>query len=141
MSEENKAILRRYFDEGLNQENLALFDQIMAPDFANHSPRLGIMTREETVQDFARIFRAFPDRRSTIEDIISEDDKVFVRTTVQGTHADKVPGILIDPTGKQITWSVWEVFRFAGDRIVERWGIHNLREQLETVAEPGRDER
>ncbi len=133
MSEENKTIVRRYIDEGLNQENLVLFDELLATDFANHSPRLGIMGREATVQDFAQIFKAFPDRHSTIEDIIAEGDKVFVRTTAQGTHQGKVPGIPIDPTGKQITWTVWEVFRFTGGRIVERWGIHDMREQLSTA--------
>lgn len=81
MSEENKTIVRRYVEEGLNQENLVLFDELLAADFANHSPRLGIMGRETTVQDFAQIFKAFPDRHSTIEDIIGEGDKVFVRTT------------------------------------------------------------
>ena len=54
MSEENKAIARRYI-EGLNQENLVVFDEILAPEFANHSPRLGIMSREATVHDYAHI--------------------------------------------------------------------------------------
>ena len=40
--------------------------------------------------------------------------------------------------GKKITWTVWEVFRFTGGRIVERWGIHNLREQINTAAGLGR---
>ena len=92
MSEENKAIARRYI-EGLNQENLAVFDEILAPDFANHSPRLGIISREATVHDFGLICKAVPDRHSTVEDIISEGDKVFLRTTAQGTHQDVVPGI------------------------------------------------
>ncbi len=121
MSEEYKAIARRYI-EALNQENLVVFDEILAPEFANHSPRLGIMNREATVHDYALIFKAFPDRHSTIEDIIAEGDKVFLRTTAQGTHQDIVPGIPIDPTGKQITWTVWEVFRFTDGRMVERWG-------------------
>ena len=133
MSEQNKAIVRRYI-EGLNGENLRVFDEILAPDFANHSPRLGIMSREETVNDFALIFKAFPDRHSTIEDMIAEGDKVFLRTTGQGTHQDMVPGIPIEPTGKQIRWTVWEVFRFTDGKMVERWGIHNLKELIEAAA-------
>ena len=31
MSEENKTIVRRYVEEGLNQENLVLFDELLAP--------------------------------------------------------------------------------------------------------------
>ena len=130
MSEEHKAVVRRYIEEGLNRQNLAIFDEILAPDFVNHSPRMDNVGREATVQDFAQIFRAFPDRHSTIEEIIAEGDKVFVRTTAQGTHRAPVPAIPIDPTGKQITWTLWEVFRCTGGQIVERWGIHNLKEQL-----------
>ena len=133
MSERNKATARRYI-EALNEENLPAFDEILAPDFANHSPRLGIMNREATVHDFALIFKAFPDRHSAIADLIAEGDKVFLRTTVQGTHRDQVPGIPIDPSGKQIAWTVWEVFRLADGRIVERWGIHDLKEQVEAAA-------
>ena len=133
MLEQNKAIARRYI-EALNEENLAVFDEILAPDFANHSPRLGIMSREATVHDFALIFKAFPDRHSTIEDIIAEEDKVFLRTTAQGTHKGIVPGISTNPTGKSITWTVWEVFRFTDHRMVERWGIHNLKDQVEAAA-------
>ncbi len=43
MSEENKSIVRRYIEEGLNQRKLQLFDEILATDFANHSPRIGGM--------------------------------------------------------------------------------------------------
>ena len=93
MSEENKAIARRYI-EGLNQENFVVFDEILAPEFANHSPRLGIMSREATVHDYALIFKAFPDRHSTIEDIIAEGDKVFLRATAQGTHQEYGTGYL-----------------------------------------------
>jgi C-1 hydroxylase len=131
--EENKAIVRRHFEDVLNKQNLTIINEIFAADFLNHSPRIANVGREATGQDFTQIFQAFPDRRSTIEEMIAEGDKVFVRTTVQGTHQGKVPGIPIDPTGKQITWTVWEVFRCTGGKIVERWGIHNLREQLAAV--------
>jgi len=133
MSEQNKSVVRRYV-VGLNEENLGVFDEILAPDFANHSPRLGIMSREATVHDFALIFKAFPDRHSIIEDIIAEGDKVFLRTTVQGTHQDFVTGISIEPTGKNITWDAWEVLRFNDGRIVERWAIHNFKDQVEAAA-------
>ena len=133
MSEQNKAVVRRYV-EGLNEENLAVFDEILAPDFANHSPRLGIVNREKTVNDYPLFWKAFPDCHRTIEDVIAEGDKVFLRTTVQGTHQDFVTGISIEPTGKNITWDAWEVLRFNDGRIVERWAIHNFKDQVEAAA-------
>jgi len=133
MSEQNKAVVRRYV-EGLNEENLAVFDEILAPDFANHSPRLGISSREKTVNDYPLFWKAFSDLHRTIEDIFAEGDRVFLRTTVQGTHQDFVTGISIEPTGKNITWAAWEVLRFEDGRIVERWAIHNFKDQVEAAA-------
>jgi predicted ester cyclase len=68
-----------------------------------------------------------------IEDIIAEGDKVVVRRTVHGTHRGDIPGIPMTPTGKQVTFTVWDMFRLTDGQIVERWGIHNLKEQLGTV--------
>ena len=92
MSEENKSIVRRYIEEGLNQRNLQLFDEILATDFANHSPRLGRVGREATVQNFAQILKAIPDRHSTIEAIVAEGNNVCVRASVQGTHQEEIQG-------------------------------------------------
>ena len=137
--EENKTIVRRYIEEGLNQRKLKLFDEILATDFANHSPRLGIVDREATLENFARIFEALPDRHSIIKDIIAEGDKVFVLAAAQGTHQKEIQGIAVSPSGKHITWEIWEMFRFSGGRIVERWAIHNMVEQFSRAAERGPD--
>ncbi len=60
---------------------------------------------------------------------------MFLRTTAQGTHQSVIPGIPIEPTGEQITWTVLEVFRFNDSRMVERWAIHDLREQVTAVGQ------
>ena len=133
MSEQNKAVVRRYV-EGLNEMELAVFDEILAPDFVNHTPRLGIMNRERTVNDYALLFEAMPDRHGTIEDIIAEGDKVFLRTALQATHKGPVPGIPVEPTGKLVTSYLWEIFRVEDGRIVERWSIHNTKERFEEAA-------
>ncbi len=131
--EENKAIVRLYFDEGLNRRNLAIVYELLGPDFINHSPRLDTVSREETALDLERIFTAFPDWHTVIEDIVAEGDKVVVRRTISGTHSGDVPGIPMPPTGKRVTFAVWDMYRVAGGMMLERWGIHNLREQLSAV--------
>ena len=120
MSEQNKAVVRRFM-EALNEKNLSTLDEIFAPDYANHSPRLGAIGKEETLRDFEQTFKAFPDRHGTIEELMSEGDKVFLRQTTQTTHQQVIPGIPIEPTGKQISFTAWSVLRLANGRIVERW--------------------
>ena len=100
MSEENKAIVRRWLEDGLNARNLAIIDELFAPDYANHSPRLGVVGREYTALEPAEFFVAFPDWRTTIDDVIAEGEKVVVRRTVQGTYTGEVQGAPVPPTGK-----------------------------------------
>ena len=133
MSEANKALVRRYLDEGMNNRNLAILNEIFSTDLINHSPRIDRVDREETIKDYEKFFAAFPDWRTIIEDIIAEDDKVVVRRSVHGTHKGDIPGIPMTPTGKQITFTLWEMFRISDGQIVERWGIHNLKEQLGAI--------
>ncbi len=135
--EENKAIVRRYFEEGLNRQKLAIVYELLGPDFINHSPRLDTVGREETALDLERFFRAFPDWHTVIEDIVAEGDKVVVRRTISGTHSGDVPGIPMPPTGKRVTFAAWDMYRVAGGMMLEPWGIHNLREQLGAVDNSG----
>ena len=103
MSEENKAIVRRWLEDGLNARNLAIIDELFAPDYANHSPRLGVVGREYTALETAEFFVAFPDWRTTIDDVIAEGEKVVVRRTVQATYTGEVQGAPVPPTGN---WSL-----------------------------------
>ena len=130
MSEENKAIVRRWLEDGLNARHLAIIDELFAPDYANHSPRLGVVGREYTALETAEFFVAFPDWRTTIDDVIAEGGKVVVRRTVQGTYTGEVQGAPVPPTGKLVTFTIWEMFRVSDGKIVERWAIHDFQQQI-----------
>ncbi len=130
MSEENKAIVRRWLEDGLNARNLAIIDEFFAPDYANHSPRLGVVGREYTALETAEFFVAFPDWRTTIDDVMAEGEKVVVRLTVQGTYPGEVQGAPVPPTGELVTFTIWEMFRVSDGKIVERWAIHDFQQQI-----------
>ena len=130
MSEENKAIVRRWIEDGLNGRELAIIDELFAPDYANHSPRLGVVGREYTARETAEFFVGFPDWHTTIDDVIAEGKKVVVRRTVQGTYKGEVQGAPVPPTGKLVTFTIWEMFRVSNGKIVERWAMHDFRQQL-----------
>lgn len=130
MSEENKAIVRRWIEDGMNGRELTIIDELFAPDYANHSPRLGVVDREYTARETAEFFAAFPDWHTTIDDVIGEGEKVVVRRTVQGTYKGEFQGAPVPPTGKLVTFTIWEMFRVSSGKIVERWAIHDLQQQL-----------
>src|SRR6266540_4169555 len=95
-TEENKAVVRRVFEEGTSQGNFSVFDELLAPNYVNHSLPAGM-----TLPQVNQLYRAaFPDLRVTIEDQLAEGDKVVTRGYSAGTHTGEFQGI--PPSGKQV---------------------------------------
>ncbi len=142
-SEENKAAVRRYFEEGLNQGNLALADELNAPNWVYHDPDApDVRTLQDYNQWFTQIRSAYPDFHVTIEDLVAEGDKVVVRYLWRGTHTGNfvTPTMHIPATGKQVTATGMSVVRFAGGKGVEVWNQTDslgLFQQLGLIPAPG----
>jgi len=117
--EENKAIVRRFI-EAYNKRNLDVFDDLLAPDYFDHTSQVG---PEGLKQLMNMAFKAFPDFHETIEDIIAEGDKVWVRITFTGTHSGEWMGIA--PTGKKITTEMVDIFRIVNGKLVEYRDVNN----------------
>jgi predicted SnoaL-like aldol condensation-catalyzing enzyme len=122
-TEENKALVRRLVEEVWNQGNLAIFDELYAPDFIFHDPGLPhVRTREEDKQWIAGILKAFPDFHITIDDLITEGDQVVVRLTGRGTNTGDILAPAPHPaTGKQVTITGNVIVRIANGHFVEIW--------------------
>ncbi len=80
---------------------------------------------------FARLHRAFPDLHVAVEDLIAEGDKVVGRNSVTGTHRGEYMGIA--PTGRSVTYDEVFIFRFAGGRIAETWGVVDVFSQMKQL--------
>ena len=119
-TEENKAILRRWFEEFWDKRNLGAFDEILADNFFYHNAPPGIPPGLEGTRELFTMYQAaFPDARVTVEDMIGEGDRVVTRQTFTGTHRGEMMGIA--PTGKQITVTGIAISRIAGGKIAETW--------------------
>ena len=125
--EENKAIVRRFI-EAYNKRNLDLFDDILAPDYFDHTSKVGV---EGLKQLMNMAFKAFPDFHETIEDIIAEGDKVWARITFTGTHTGEFMGIA--PTGKKITTEMVDIFRIVNGKLVEYRDVNNNLDYLKKL--------
>jgi steroid delta-isomerase-like uncharacterized protein len=131
MSEENKAIVKRYRAIH-NSGNLAELDQIVAHDLISHSalPGLppGLQGGKMAHQGF---LMAFPDTKTKTEDLIAEGDKVFERYTASGTHQGDFMGM--PATHKSYSIEAMVEYRIADGKIVEMWGLNDgtaLMQQL-----------
>jgi steroid delta-isomerase-like uncharacterized protein len=107
-------------------------DELVAPDALIRTPLPIETTGAEAVKEvFARLHRVFRDLHITIEDLVEEGDKVVSRNTVTGTHQGEYMGI--PPTRKSVTYNEIFIFRFAGDRIAETWGVVDVLSQMKQL--------
>jgi len=113
--EKNKATVRRFIEEW-NKRNLAALDELMAADYFD--PSLQVRGLEAYKQLLTMVLKGFPDWHETIEDIIAEGDKVWVRYTATGTHAGEFRGLA--PTGKQFTETGVLIWRIVDGKIAEK---------------------
>ena len=104
--EENKALIRRYFE--------ALSGKDKPAAVVNR-----YITDEELKHHIAQFEVVFPGYQLTAEDMIAEGDKVVVRSTFHGTHKGDWMGI--PPTGKQVTMPLILIYRIADGKIAEHW--------------------
>lgn len=141
MSEQNKTIVRRLFDELWNKGNLPVADELIAPTYAHHDASTPDFGRgPESEKKRATLYRtAFSDLRLKVEDMIAEGETVVARWSCRGSHKGDLNGI--EATGKQFVISGVSVVRFTGAKMVEgwiNWDALGLMQQLNVVPELGK---
>jgi steroid delta-isomerase-like uncharacterized protein len=129
--DKNKAIVRRWI-EAYNTHDLSsiddLFDEFIAPEYVDHTNQVN---REGLKQLFIMGFTGFPDWHETIDDIIAEGDKVWIRISYTGTHTSEFRGIA--PTGEKVTMTGVDIYRIENGKLVEYWNVSdsmNFNKQL-----------
>jgi steroid delta-isomerase-like uncharacterized protein len=141
-TEDNKALVRRAFEEVWNKGNVALADELYAPNIRFQNPGVADV---RTLEDFKRLVTAlrspFPNGYMTIEDMIAEGDQVVSRYTFRGTNtADFVAPMPLPATGKQVTIAGIAIARLAGGKVVEVLDMGDnlgLLQQLGVIPAPG----
>jgi len=138
MSEQNKAVVRRTFEELWNKGNLQLADEFFSPNYAHHDPSTPEVGRgPESEKKRITLYRnAFPDLRLTVEGLFADGETVVARWSCQGTHKGELNGIA--PTGKQFTISGITIAHFANGKMVQgwiNWDALGLMKQLGVIPE------
>jgi steroid delta-isomerase-like uncharacterized protein len=116
----NKALVRRVYDEVINQTQALVIDELFAADVVIHDPFLGTAHGIEAFRQLLGMFdTAFPHHRVSIEHLIAEDDMVCVLHTHTATHRGPFMGL--PPTGKDVVVGGIELLRVRDGKIVEFW--------------------
>ena len=124
MSETNKALIRRWFEEVWNQGIEKTIDELFSPEGIAHG--LGDTEIDvcgpEQFKPFVRNLRgSLPDLHISVEDVIAENDLVVARLVLQATHSG--PGLGVTPSGRQVRVAGIAVVRFANGQAVEAWNV------------------
>jgi steroid delta-isomerase-like uncharacterized protein len=131
--ETNKAAFRRTYEELLNQGNLAVAEEVIAPEFINHEAPPGRDRGPESMRGLAVMLRtAFPDLHFTIEDIVAQGDVVAGRLTMSGTHQGPLMGM--PPTGRLVHQAHMHFVRFRDGKAIEHW---DMRDDVELMRQLG----
>ena len=129
MSEDNKAVIRRFYDELVNQRRLELADEMIVDDFDDHAARGTGLRNFKTL--YAVMLRIFPDIQAKIEDLIAEGDRVVARVEFTATQAGSFHGF--PPAYRRVSFSGMDIFRLKDGKIIERWAQRDFLGMLEKL--------
>ena len=132
-AEENKDIVRRFWEVWEEDNFVDLIDEFLAPDYVNHSPGFPDQpTGPEGVKAVVSMFRSgMPDLRVDILDMIAEGDKVATRYTLEGTHEGELFGV--PPTGQRLSIKSISVERVLEGKIREHWRITDTLDMMQQL--------
>jgi predicted ester cyclase len=125
--EENKAILRRAYEVGMNNRDWSDIDEVFAPDYAVYYPGVPpIYGREDAKKALGAFLTAHPDMKFAVIDQLAEGDRVTTRWKGEGTHSGPfagfpLPGSVVPASGRPVSFGATDIYRIANGQIAEEW--------------------
>lgn len=128
--EENRRVISRLYDEGINRHDAAAAAEFYAAAAKNHGREVG---RAGMQAVFEALFSTFPDFNYRIEEATAEGDRVICKVTMTGTHLGQptlphaFSGMLngVAPTGKPVRVLQFHSFRIGGGQILEHAAVRD----------------
>lgn len=119
----NQKLIQNYFHEVWNKGNIDLLDELLTPNYLNHSSSIPDSPPGPAgLKPIVKAMRiAFPDLHYAIQDLIVTDDRVVARVKMSGTHTGDFFGI--PPTHKKIAVNQVNIEYIENGRISEHWRI------------------
>lgn len=128
----NELVVRRWFEEALNQGNLAVLDELLDSGYVHHSPLGPAHVGVEGNRRYVEALRAgYPDLNVAVHDVVTEGNFVVARWTTTGTNLGPFDGAA--PTGLPATWTGLNFVRMLCGRMAETWSESDSLGRLEQL--------
>ena len=136
MSAENKAIVRRLYEEVWNKRRLEVVNELISPSHALQGPNIfgSSMGPEAYKRQVLSFLEGYPDLHWAINDTIAEKDKVVACWTISGTHEGDFMGV--PATNKKVSVDGMTIHHIAGGKIMDsniNWDALGMMQQLGAV--------
>ena len=130
--EQNKRLIRRYYEDVLNGGDVAVIDELATEDYLENDPFPGQGNgRAELKARASALLAAFSPCTFTIEDVVAEGDRVVVRWRSKGNHVGEFLGM--PATHRDFTIAGIDIHRIADGRMAEHWHVVDQLSQLQQL--------
>jgi steroid delta-isomerase-like uncharacterized protein len=120
-TEGNKDLVRRYYDEVLNQGKIEALDELAVPDYQENDPLPGQGTGLQGLRDRVSMFLSALNPHFAVHDMIAEGDRVVVRWTNAGRHVGEFFGM--PPTDREFNIAGIDIHRLQDGKLAEHWHV------------------
>jgi steroid delta-isomerase-like uncharacterized protein len=129
-TEQNKAIVRRFNKEVIEEGNVTAFHELVSPNVINRTAPPSIPNTGEGMRHMIMngLRPAFPDLVVEIQEMIAERDLVVTRKTLHGTHRETFMGI--PASNKKVSLPVIDIIRIQDGQYVEHWGMRDAQQLI-----------
>ena len=131
-TDQNKNLVRRFFDEMCNQRKLNIADELFASNHEYHDPQCPVRPGPEGMKDLISTYQtAYPDAYWHVVETINADNTIVTRWRATGTQEMELNGI--SPTGKPVdVQGIW-IHRFSNDKITSSWNVWDTLGMLQQL--------
>jgi predicted ester cyclase len=136
-TEDNKTLVRRFYDEVLNARRIDVIETLALADYIEHDPLPGQRDGLVGLRDRVSMLVGGLASTYTVREIIAEDDQVVVRWRNTGVHSGEFLGV--PPTGRPFDFAGIDIYRIENGRMAEHWHVVDqltLLQQLGLIPTP-----
>jgi predicted SnoaL-like aldol condensation-catalyzing enzyme len=119
-AESNKKLVEEFCRVVFVGHDLTDLDRHMKDDYIQHNPDVP-QGKAGFREFFEATFKAMPDFRYVLKNIVAQGDMVWIYSATTGTHTGEWLGL--PPTGNRLSFDVVDMFRVADGKLAEHWDV------------------